>query len=521
IVLVAFIGRFEPALPSLYTGGLVLLASVAAVVGALSTTVLAQPALRLSRTSTLRLAELSLFLVATRFLVWLTAGGFPPVWQIVREPFSSLFDPLFLVSAFVVTFAWLTAAEVTDDLNQLGLGSDELYVAEQRSDRTGDPMRSSGIDRRSVLTAFAMRWVSLGLLLILLSAALRQEMNLGGFFAILRQSIEPGVMTALIVYFLAGLLLLSHGQLAMLRARWTLDRLPTDATVTRRWAPLVVALVAGAALLALLMPFGGTFLLATVLSTIIAALFVAVLTIYRLLLFGILWLISIFGGTPPPLPPQAVAAPPPTLPQAAPPALVDMPAWLGAGFFYGILVLLVIYALTIYLGDRDVRLGWLTWLIAAFRKRWDEWRGLMRQAQRRFNRAGTGIGENGTQNAPFRLRLPLRGDPDAQVRALYLAALQDAADVGLPRERAETPLDFAPRLEESLIGEPQSRDAVRSLTDAFVDVRYAGRHTSADQARTLQEKWRALTQALRRHKIAAPSPHSVAQEDHHPPAARR
>ncbi|MGL4648817.1 MAG: hypothetical protein ACRC1H_05370, partial [Caldilineaceae bacterium] len=58
VVLVAFIDRFEPALPSLYTGGLVLLASVAAVVGALSTTVLAQPALRLSRTSALRLAEL-------------------------------------------------------------------------------------------------------------------------------------------------------------------------------------------------------------------------------------------------------------------------------------------------------------------------------------------------------------------------------------------------------------------------------------------------------------------------------
>jgi hypothetical protein len=504
VVFVAIINRFAPELHSTFTGGLLLLAILAAVVGSLSTTVLAQPALRLSRTAALRLAELGLFLIATRLLVWATATGFPDGRQIVREPVTTLIDPLFLASAVVVGFAWLTASEVTEDLNQLGLGSDELYVAERRSDRSGDPMRSSGIDRRAVLTSFAIRWVTLGLLLIVLATGLRQEMRFDGFLSIARQNIEPAAMTALLVYFLAGLLLLSHGQLALLRARWTLDRMPSDESVTRRWPPLVMALIAGAALLALLLPFGGTFLLATILSTVLTTLFVVLMTLYRLLLFGFLWLLSLFGVAPPPPPPDSVQATQPVAPEAAPIAFAQMPPWLGAGLFWGVLLLICLYALMVYLGDRDVRLGWLTWLIRTLRRRWDEWRILLRRTQRRFNRAGTREGQSESTHSLSRWSLLLRGDPDHQVRTLYLTALQNAAEAGIARESAETPLHFAPRLEDSLAGEADSLDAVRSLTDAFVEVRYGGRHASADRARTLHEKWQALRRALRRYKNPAP-----------------
>lgn len=507
VVFVTLLGRFAPELSTAFTRGLLLLASLAAVVGALSTTILAQPTLRLSRTATVRMAELGVFLIATRLLVWLTAGGFPSMRQIVREPITSLIDPLFVVAAFVVSFAWLTAAEVTGDLNQLGLGSDELYVAEQRSSRSGDPMRASGINRREILNAFAMRWASLGVMLIALTALLRREMRFDGAFALMRQQIEPAVMTAVILYFLAGLLLLSHGQLALLRSRWTLDRLPSAPEVTQRWPFTLLAVLGAIALLALLLPFGGTFLLASALSFILSTLMAVVLTFYRLALFGLLWLLSVLGIVPPPTTPQSASQPIVPPPAAAPAITAQLPEWLGAAMFYGLLALLCLYALRVYLGDRELRAGWLTWVINAFRRRWAEWRALLRRQQQRLVRSGGDGKEGGGDGAIWPWSLLLRGDPDHKVRALYLATLRRAADEGTPRADAETPFDFAPRLEQTVEDEPESSEAVRLLTDAFVDVRYAGRHADEARAGTLHKKWQALDRALRRHKTPpAPPP---------------
>jgi hypothetical protein len=467
-------------------------------VGALSSTVLAQPALRLSRTTSLRMAELGLFLIATRLLVWATVQGFPTLDEMIRAPLTTVIDGLFLVSAFVVGFSWITAAEVTDDLNQLGLGSDDLYVAERRSDRSGDPMRSSGIDRREVLTAFAMRWVSLGLMMIVLAAALRQGMSFSGAFALLRQNIEPAVLIALIVYFVAGLLLLSHGQLALLRSRWTLDRMPTDDSVARRWPVAVTLLLVGVAVVAMFMPFGGTFLLATVLSTIIGGLFTLLLTIYRALLFGLIYLLSLFGVNAPPPPPaaEAPAAPPPAAPLET--LTNPLPEWLGPGIFWAALLLLCLFALRIYLSDRDLRLGWWAWLTAALRKRWAAWRLALRDARQRLARATARDGAPHESDGGSRWRLKLDGDPDEQVRALYLATLQSAAEAGVVREQGETPLHFAPRLAASLEDEEESANAVRVLTDAFVEVRYGGRHAESGLVQELRNQWQQLRQALRR-----------------------
>jgi len=515
VALVAFIRRFSPELPAIFSTALTLLAILAGTVGALSTTVLAQPSFRLSRSAALRLAELGLFLIGTRLLVWSAATGYPSLEQMIEEPLLTFVSPLFLVSAFIVTFAWWTAAEVTDDFNQLGLGSDELYVAEMRSDRTGDPMRSSGIDRRAVLTAFAMRWVTLGLMLILLAATLRQGMRFNGLFALIRQDIEPGILAAIIVYFLAGLLLLSHGQLALLRSRWTLERLPSTPAVIRRWSPLVAGVIVGSASLALFLPFGGTFVLATALSAIITGLFVALLAAYRLLLYVLVWVSTLFGVAPPELPPAAPAMA--TAPETAPaPALaVQLPEWVGAGLFWLALILLCLYALRLYLSDRDVRFGWLAWLLATLRRRWGEWQDLMRQTQRRFNRSGTRKEQTAESSLSARWRLLLRGDPDHQVRTLYLAALRNAADAGIERQRAETPAHFASRLNGALEGEIEKSDAVRSLTDAFVEVRYAGRHTTQSHARALHEKWKALHKALRMHRVG-PADARNEQEDSSP-----
>jgi hypothetical protein len=381
-------------------------------------------------------------------------------------------------------------------------------------------MRARGIDRGQVLGAFTMRWVTLGLVLIVLVATLRQGMTVNGFFALLRQDVEPAVMTAVVVYFLAGLLLLSHGRLATLRARWTLERTRSEAAVTRRWPFYVVLLVGAVGLGALLLPFGGTFLLATALSWIIGGVFAFVLLIYRALAYGVIWLFSLLAGDapPPPPPPPPPAAAAPAAPAAGPvPPL--LPEWVGGTLFWVALAMLVAYAAFVYFGEKGTGMGWLHWLLAALQRRWAELTQSVRVRLPALARDGERAADGTLRGAQRAARRRL-DNPDAQVRALYFATLRAAEEAGVPRAPAETPLRYAPRLAQEVAGAdavaterevsapaapPTPSDAnadanaaaVRALTDAFVTVRYAGRHADRALARRLEEQWHALQRALR------------------------
>ncbi len=521
VVLGAVVGRFAGGVRPGFATGLTLLAIGAALLGVVTTSVLAQPSQRINRSLGYRAAELGLLLAATRLYTWIGGTGVPSLGQMLEYPLDILLDPLFIVSAAIVGLSWFIASEVTEDLDQLALSADEIIIAQWRSDRNNDPMRARGIDRGQILSAFTMRWVTLGLLLIVLVATLRQGLTFNGFFALLRQDVEPAVMAAVAVYFLAGLLLLSHGRLATLRARWTLERTRSDTTVTRRWPLYVVLLVGAVALGALLLPFGGTFLLATLLSWLIGGLFALMLAVYRFFVYALLWLASwMMGDSPPPPPP-----PPPTAePAAAPPAEAMpplLPEWVGGSLFWVALVALVLYAAFVYFGEKGTGFAWLRWLWAALRRRWSE---LAQGVRVRLPLPdGAAVRAPGTPRPAWWNRRTYE-DPDAQVRYLYFATLRAAEEAGLAREPSETPLRYAPRLEQEVAAagegtapgedaadtaapdpnaaDPDTADpnaaAVRALTDAFVTVRYAGGHADRTLAARLEEQWRALQRALRR-----------------------
>jgi hypothetical protein len=94
--------------------------------------------------------------------------------------------------------------------------------------------------------------------------------------------------------------------------------------------------------------------------------------------------------------------------------------------------------------------------------------------------------------------LSLRGlDPDRQVRYYYLALLHRAEEAGLARKGAETPLRFAPRLAEQLEEDDENRAAISDLTEAFVQVRYAGDHVAPDRLDRIKQVWRQLRKTLK------------------------
>jgi hypothetical protein len=507
IVFSAFIMRFFAAsLPASYFWLLTTLTFFAAALATVTTTLLAQPSRRLQRTAIFRLSELALLLALTRFIVWAGGAGFPPPGLMLVQPIDALLDPIFIFSALAVGAVWMTATDFTGDLNRLALQPDELYSAQQRSSRSAEIMRAAAIDRRAIMRQFVAQWVILGLVVIILAALLRREMNfnleLSGFFGVLRQGVEPSVMAALVIYFLTGLLLISEGQLALLRARWTINKTPSAPAVARRWPFYVLLLVIIIGLAAAVLPLGGTLLLSRVIISIVNAILFFIWWAYRLMLLFLFWLLSFFAGEEP-SPPMPEPSPP--VAQVEPPPLVDalLPDWFNGLVLWIGLAIIVLFAAVMYFRDRGVQFTWLHWLIAMLRLRWDD--------LSRFVRSQVGMSlfrrserePSGKRRRLFPWSRSHWDTPEEQVRYYYLSALHEAEEAGVPRQRAETPFVYEPRLERAMDVELEEDDAVRELTEAFVAVRYAGLAPSPDRLEKVRKKWQALRHALQQRRTAS------------------
>ncbi len=541
IGLLSFLRYAVPSLPFLYTGSTVFLTIVATLLGCISTTWLAQPGQRGKRNTGLRLAELGLLLGLTRLIVWVTVGNWPTFEFFITRPLDALMDGAFVMALIVVGLAWSAASAITGDFLKMSLQPDELYAAQQRTGRSGDdPTPPNYTDRRGVLGGFASKWISGGILMVLLSAGTQLEPSQNGFFAIGRQNIDPVVISATVIYFLVGLILISQGQFAVLRARWTLEKVPSSGSVLRNWPLYGGLMIGGIGLLATLLPFGGTFYFARILYAALRFLFMAAATIVQIALgiFGVL-LGLLFGSSEE----TAVEQPPIEfepfqMPEAAP-AAEGAPPWLGGTIFWIILTLLLGYAAYIYMGGRGLSLEGLRrfWQLLTMRLRqlfgaYDEWR---------TNRHVDSIDPDSGAIKPTALdsvlnRLRLGNlNPEQQVRYFYMTMLQQAKESGIGRNAGETPLRYAPRLvellhpipkpsepkhEEAEAGDPnmaesevaqteairaeaertasmdRSHDRINAITDAFLRNRYAGSGVEPERLPTLKTMWETMKKQI-------------------------
>ena len=336
-----------------------------------------------------------------------------------------------------------------------------------------------------------MAW---GILLIVIASTLRLGVTRPNFWALGRLDIDPLVIGAVLTYFLVGLLLISQGQLAVLRARWTLDRLPTAAAITRNWPLYTVLVILLFAVVAAFLPLGDTYLLSMVLSSILNALFALVYLIFRLLTVAILMLLSLLPFA------QAApedAAPPPPVQNIleAPPDTLAIPPWVGGTFFWLSVALLLGYAAYFYFSDKETSLRWLH---RFWRHLVAQWRSIFgavahwyaqRQPGAHAGMAAAGGGLPGfvRRLLPWRLL-----GPEQRVRFLYFQLLESAAQREVERQPAETPDRFAPRLEQAVTASAEETETIESLTAAFVDVRYAGRSVTNASVEELRRRWRQL-----------------------------
>ncbi len=509
----ALIARVVPTLAG-GRGQIVLAFSIlVTVLGCVTTVWLAQPGRR--QRGTYRWAEFAFVLVATRLILWLATGSLPTLNALIYQPMVTLIDLPFLSAGLVVLFSWLVAIELMGDMLRLALQPDELHAL--HTDRIGEMIRSSNTDRPTILARIVARWVAGGILMVLAAAGLQVERPVTGFLAFTRQNIDPTVVAAILIYFLVGLVLVSQGQLALLRTRWLLDRVPAAEGVLRQWPFYVILLLLAIGLIAGLLPFGGTFLLAQILFGIFGFVFNFFLSIFRFFMGLLLLLLAAIMGESPETPlPEAPPPPPqPTLEQLPPAGADLLPAWTGGALFWTVMILFLSYAAYIYLSDRGVKFTWLTAFWQLLRDRWRLLFGTMRQWQQNMV-PGRTASDQPLQEQP-KVHWSKRGldwrrlDPTQQVRYFYLTTLEQAQGRGIGRSHGETPTQYAPRLAQHVAAqqtptaetpndspnELPDQQAVQKLTEAFVQARYSKKPLQKPESNALVEIWENLKVYLR------------------------
>lgn len=493
VAAIGFLRHIAPALIGYYVQITLVAALIATFVGGYTTTILVHPDQRHRRTLSFRAAEVGLILFLLRLAIWLFAEGVPSLESTLYSPLTTLFSGPFVVAGVLVYGTWILAVLVTDDFLQMGLQPDELLVRKGRGESRWAPEVHVRSDRQGLLVRFTQRWISGGVVMLFLTAGSQIGKGSGGFFAIVRQDIDPLVIGSSIVYFLIGLILIAVGRLAVLRAQWQLERIPAERSITRNWPIYTGGLLLLTGIVAAVLPLGGTFRLAQILNWIIRTLYIIIFTILGLIMAFISQFFpeseQIESGQPmgPITPPQFEAGPDP----------VVVPPWVGGALFWIILALLLGYAAFLYMQERGVNFAWLRsfWqrLLAAWRSLWGEfegWRGGV------MPDAISSPEDQGRRRGPKWWRRLQLGQlsPTERIRYFYLTTLERAQEEGVGRKPGETPLSYAPRLEGAI--EDSGEKPFSQLTEEFIEIQYAG-HTMDDESASLAERlWQRIQQAL-------------------------
>jgi len=450
-----------------------------------------------------RLVELVVVMVGLKVAIYAWQGfahlkADLPLWW--EDFFGTFLDSQYLLSLLVVLLVWMISTNYADDL--ANLEGDELILQAESLDQASS-------NRGSTQQRLANRVFGVGVGMVFFMALVRMD------FIALHEGAPPvkGSMLHVLVYFLLGLALLSLAQLSVRRAAWAWQHLPVSEGMARRWVLYSLLFLGIILFLAFILPTHYTIGLLPILSYVFSVVFLAVYTVIMLILLPVFylfsWIMSLLGGS-------AVTTPditavqqfmPPTVPTTASPApWVEV---LRSIVFWALVIGAVGYAFfTYYRQNRDLtqrlrRLPGMAWLVKA-------WRWLTERV-----RAGAGLVPQAVQAGLRRLDglrrkrplaeghqfLSLRHlNPRQRVLFYYLALVRRGGERGLPRQPWQTPYEYTRQIEAQLADEDSAGEvdeALRAMTEAFVDARYSQHPVEAVRASAVQRYWEKIRAALR------------------------
>ncbi len=459
-----------------------------------------------------RAAEFIVIALIVRLLAWAFSGEWPDLaaWKMyLFEPLAFFGDVLFLVTLVLVFMIWRYTILTGDLFTKLALDRAEAaYYADAFGKHKLDN-RPVVTNRSALVAAFLQRWLWGGLFLVICAALSTFDLSQRGAgwspLAMGRLSMPPQMLTTLMVYFLAGFLLLSQGRLAMLNARWLINGAQKSSQVERSWYRNGLWLLAIVGLAASFLPLGSTIGLSRIVGAVIEVVTAVTAFIWFFFITVLAWLLP--SLTPRETPPPALLQPtPPATPAPPSPAAEAVGETAGMVFssaFWTAAIVITVIAVSFFLHGRGYRLNRQSWrrLWAAF-ARWaaNLWRSLSLQAAgiqkavQNRRRARSKPPQSQT-SSPWRFIRLNALSPRDQLRYFYLSTVRRASERGVKRAQSETPLEYARDLKETW---PDAETDVEALTSAFLKARYSSKPIVEQEVHPIKRHWKKLRANLRR-----------------------
>ncbi|MFW6098291.1 MAG: DUF4129 domain-containing protein [Chloroflexota bacterium] len=472
---------------------------------------LAHPDRRQLNRSTYRLAELVVIALALRLLTWALTGGIPE-WQVWRSYLLSplsFFDGLYVGYLLCAVFAWERAASFSATLRALAISPAEERFYTLSRDEQGHRSWDRPVDRQrpTIFRSLVGSWLGGGLLLGLCAALSTVDLATvevtGGVRNIVRLGLDNTMLLALLVYFILGLWMISQSRLDMMRARWLADGVDADEDIVDNWRRGSIVILLLFALIAAFLPIGSTFAAAVVLNAIFGAVLFVAQIAFLVLSTLLVALLSLLGiGAPPEETEELLPAPAPTPPpEAAPAPMSETAALVAGGLFWGLVAAVALVALVFFLRDRGITIHSETLERVWIRlKQWFArlWSGASRGAstvQRSLRRSLSALRPGGDRSrAPWRFLRVNALPPREQIRYFYLSTVRRAADEGVPREKSETPSEYARDLQTQW---PDAEEEIEALTGAFLEARYSRRDYEPEDVNPIKEVWKRVRRTIR------------------------
>jgi hypothetical protein len=330
--------------------------------------------------------------------------------------------------------------------------------------------------------------------------------DLSGIIDFQRPSLG-GILLNVLVYFMAGLVLLSQANLTRLTVGWEYQKIKVTAELAKQWAKYGLTLLGVITAIVFFLPTSYTlgFLNSAgiVVQNILQFLVFLIQLLIYLFLLPFMWLASLFEPQAEPqhfLPPQ-VPALPPSAPTAPPPPWLEVVKSL---MFWLLVLATVAYFTKVYLNDHPE----LSRLLRNFRPV-----NLILNLWQQLWRRIWGLAQSGLEMMPKRIRFS-RGEastpaadgvwswlglrrltPRAQIIRYYLNILERAQRRGYPRKTHQTPYEYEPDLGETA---PNVQPEIKALTESFVQARYSQEAIAEEERKSVKQYWRQIRRELRK-----------------------
>lgn len=396
-------------------------------------------------------------------------------------------DGEFLALVILSLLTWLGSWYITSDLLNLGMldpALDREVIHE---------VAQAQVDSRKGLISFILL---LGVALTFLAGLLRIHLRS-------TTQVEVPALYGLwhvVIYFFLALVLVSRTRLNLLRSGWQWEKVPIGHGVGARWITYTLLLLGAALIIALVLPTQYSLGLLGTLSYLLNVIIATLQTILYLIIAVILNLLSrLFPNLPPQPPPPE--QPIPNLPAGAPPP--TSAEFIQSLIFWGVFSIIAGYVVVQFLRQHPELATGLGQLPGMSRlgRLWHRIRawfgGLHQQIEDLLEARRRARGPAPTQSAsaPRRWLNPRRLSPRQQVQFYYLAMLRRGGEHGHARRPAQTPYEYARRLESQI---PEINQDVDGITGEFIEARYSRHDIPPEHVGLVRRYWKRIKQALKR-----------------------